>query len=195
MNLPATYDIGEKLKSQCEDFAKLMSLNNQAHEFNEISTKPRDQDSIYKDNLIGKIAEVGVYLWLATRGIYATTPDFTVIGKNKRDDGDITNKGKHISVKSTERGRCLLVHTGQLAWHRADVYFVCNSKPDSSKIKIRGYAFDDDLVSKDGQDVGKLSIFILKGECIPNTNAKLQADNFCIKDLQTDFDTLIRRLT
>lgn len=171
-----------------------MSHNNQAHEFNDADTKPRDQASIFKDNLIGKIAEVGVYLWLAKIGIYTSKPDFTVIGQNKRDDGDISYKGKHISVKSTERGRCLLVHTGQLAWHRADVYFVCNSSPTSSQTKIIGYAFDGDLVSSNGQDVGKLSSFIPKGGFIPNTKVKMQADNFCITDLRTDLDTLFNKL-
>jgi len=196
-------NLGVRVTRACEEFARIMGDMNQAHNFNNPLADKRSASKVSKDTLMGKLGEAGVILWLKTNGLAVSNLDLVILGVNKRDDGDVKCEGAEISIKTTERGGFLLVHTAQLKWELADIYIVCQS--GAGHIKMMGYAYKKDLINEDLYSdwinqsvdtkdlVGSRAELVLAGEKLPTKNFTMQATNIFIrpKNLRTDFYELL----
>ncbi len=213
-----TIQVEPELLKQCNEFARTMGAMNQAKEFNSNQVRARSADAVARDILIGKVAECAVWQYLVSKGVKMKPVDFEIKGEGVKDSGDLdTETGKQVSVKSTEFGRRLMVHTPQLYWDLADFYVVCNTVMDgdvaTGSVTIRGYAAQSDLVSLErlmehrerhrlaverrgewfvpdfAPDVcGSRSGYIKQGQQSPFGNFKMQSTNVWIDSPQLRTD-------
>lgn len=176
---------------RCREFSIAMGSMNQSHEFNNSGTSPRETEEISKDNFIGKLGECAVFKLMSSFGMDISPVDFEVIGANKKDSGDLVVNGKKVSVKSTEKGKYLLVHEGQLAWEDADLYILCQSSM-TSNVKLMGFATREDVLDSGQLEKwrnqqcafkhikGDLSEVVLVGDSLPDKSFRMQSSNLYI---------------
>jgi hypothetical protein len=177
---------------RCRAFSEEMGRLNQAYEFNNATTARRPPSEVARDNLIGKVAECAVRKLLSAIGLPVSAVDFTIIGENQRDAGDLTVNGKTISVKATEKGKYLLVHEQQLRWDISDLYILCKATNGRS-VELLGYAIKKDLINEDRISdwknkscdieliLGGVAKLVRESKSLPGKSFKMQATNLYIE--------------
>lgn len=192
--------LNEQEFSKCADFAKRCALNQQKIEFGQSDTKPRDTEEISRDNLIGKMAEAAFAKMVYDRCWIETELDFNYYPRGIWDDQDAVINGWRIDIKATRRGgQWMLIEWSKLNFRQkqnklSHVYVMASVNWDRAH----------DLPHREVELVGCASILKLKpginstevlrkGDCIPGTRTRLQADNYGIhfSNLNHDWDTIL----
>ena len=187
--------------AQCLAFSKRCANSQQRIEFGQHDTAPRAVAEISRDNMIGKMAEVAFSKMLKDVFGIHTELDFNYYPRGEWDDQDAVVNGWKIDVKATRKGgRWMLIEWSKLDFRQrqgklADLYVMAIVDWDRYR----------DLPSRRVELVGCASIMKLrhgvptthilrKGELIPETNTRLQADNFGISfsDLEKDWESVIQ---
>ena len=188
----------------CITFSKASAESQQAIEFGQHDTTPRKTQEIARDNLIGKMAEVAVARMLRENyGIHFPV-NFEIYPRGEWDDCDVQIKGWNIDIKSTRTGQWLLFEVDKLRMRQnqqinnlPDAVFMCRTPWDRDKdipigtVELIGAISLKMLLTPD-----KRILRLRKGEYIPNTRAKLQADNLAVNfsDLNHDWDMIIHHM-
>ena len=186
---------------QCFSFAKTCALNQQRIEFGQSDTAPRGTSEISRDNMIGKMAEVAFAKMLHNRYGINIELDFNYYPRGKWDDQDALINGWLIDVKATRKGgRWMLIEWSKLNFRQKQ-----NKLSHLYVMASVDWDRENDLPHREVDLVGCASIqkllpgvpttvILRKGECIPNTHTRLQADNYGIRfsDLETDWDMVIK---
>ena len=168
----------------CDLFSKESAKTQQAVEFGQKRTKPRSVEEIARDTMIGKMAEAAVarVLW---RDYKQHLPiNYQIYPMNDCDDEDIRVNGWTLDIKSTRKGKWLLLETAKVRYRMKtgtmpDVIVMCrtpwdekNDRPQGREVELIG------CISTQRLTGGKV---LKAGECIPGTGCRLQADNYGIK--------------
>ena len=180
---------------KCIAFSEESAKTQQQIEFGQKDTKPRSIDEIARDNLIGKMAEVAVSRMLREEyGIH--------FPRGEWDDCDVQIKAWTIDIKSTRSGKWLLFETSKLKMRQNQKI---NNLPDAVIMCRTPWDRDNDKPRGSVELIGAISVYALlkntnhrvlhlkKGDVIPNTKARLQADNLAIRfeDINHDWDKII----
>ncbi len=188
---------------QCNDFAKRCAENQQKIEFGQKDTARRSIQEIARDNLIGKIAEVAFAKMLREHYCITVSLDFKIYPRRVWDTEDAVINNWRIDIKATRRGRWLLIEWNKLNFRQIEnrlphLFVMARVAWESKKDFPIGTA---DLVGcvtldKLRPDV-EHTLVLKKGDCIPKTNTRLQADNYAIElgYLETDWDSIIKKIT
>ena len=197
-----TLTLTEEEMQKCIDFSKRSAESQQPIEFGQKDTKARPVDEIARDNLIGKMAEAAVARMLREEYKIHVPVNFEIYPRGEWDDCDIQIKAWTIDIKSTRIGQWLLFETNKLNMR---VNQEINNLPDAVIMCRTPWDKESDTPIGSVELVGAISTKTLltnkkivhrlkKGDYIPNTKAKLQADNLAVKfdDLNHDWDEIIK---
>ena len=197
-----TITLSELEMEKCLDFSKASAESQQAIEFGQRDTNPRPSKEIARDNLIGKMAEVAVARMLREEyGIHFPV-NFDIYPRGEWDDCDVQIRGWNIDIKSTRIGRWLLFEVDKLRMRKNQPI---NNLPDAVIMCRTPWDIDNDSPLGTVELVGTISLKSLlssdqrikrlkKGECIPGTRVRLQAENLAVhfNDLSHDWDQIIQ---
>ena len=171
---------------RCIDFSIKSAKSQQAVEFGQYDTIPRRIAEIARDNLIGKMAEAAVSQMLREDFGVHYAVNYEIYPKGEWDDFDMQINGWNVDIKSTRSGQWLLFDVDKLRMRQnqehnnlPDMIFMCRTPWDRIADKPVGTvdligAVSLGFLLSDSQDVKRLK----KGDYIPNTNTKLQAENY-----------------
>jgi hypothetical protein len=188
----------------CKEFSYQCAKNQQRIEFGQHDTLPRPETEIGRDNFIGKIAEAAFAKVLDQKyGIHIDL-DFNYYPRGSWDKQDAVINGWQIDVKGTRQGgKWMLIEWSKLSFrfrekNLSHLYVMASVQWDRKmnvpfgQVDLVGCAALSWLYP-DAPD----TLVLKKGECIPGTSAKLQADNFAIhfENLQGDWDKVINWIT
>ena len=190
--------------NKCVEFSRMCALNQQRIEFGQGDTTPRTMDEISRDNLIGKMAEVAFARMLHDVYRIDIELDFNYYPRGEWDDQDAVVNGWRIDVKATRKGgRWMLIE-----WSKLDFRQKQGKLSHLYAMAIVDWDRNRDLPNQRVEVVGCASVMKLrtgipttlvlrKGECIPGTNTRLQADNYGISfsDLEKDWESVIQFIT
>ena len=189
---------------KCIEFSKKSAETQQDIEFGQKDTKPRPTKEIARDNLIGKMAEVAVLRMLREKyGIHYPV-NYEIYPRGEWDDCDVKIGGWSIDIKSTRIGKWLLFETNKLKMRQSqkinnlDALIMCKTPWNMDKdepigtVELIGLISMKKLLSSDPK-VKHLK----KGDFIPNTKSKLQAENLAVAfdDLEHNWDMMIDYMT
>ena len=189
---------------KCIEFSKKSAETQQDIEFGQKDTKPRPTKEIARDNLIGKMAEVAVLRMLREKyGIHYPV-NYEIYPRGEWDDCDVKIGGWSIDIKSTRSGKWLLFETSKLKMRQnqkinnLDALIMCRTPWDREKdapigsVELIGLISMKKLLSAD-----PIVKHLRKGDCIPNTNARIQAENLAVAfdDLEHNWDMMIDYMT
>ena len=202
MNQYKTITLTPDEMQKCKMFSEESAKSQQDIEFGQKDTKPRPISEIARDNLIGKMAEVAVSRMLREEyGIHFPV-NFEIYPRGEWDDCDVQIKSWSIDIKSTRSGHWLLFETSKLKMRQnqkinnlPDAVFMCRTPWDRDTdspigtVELIGAISLEKLLSKDPK-VKHLK----KGDFIPNTKARLQAENLAVEfdDLNHDWEQIIK---
>ncbi len=187
--------------AKCIEFSKKSAESQQAIEFGQRDTKPRNTSEIARDNLIGKMTEAAVSRMLREEfGIHYPV-NFDIYPRGEWDDCDVQIKAWNIDIKSTRTGQWLLFEVDKLKMRQNQTI---NNLPDSIFMCRTPWNRDTDTPKGTVELVGAISLQTLlsdnsivkrlrKGDYIPKTKTKLQADNYAVNfsDLNHDWKVII----
>lgn len=189
---------------KCVDFSQKSAETQQDIEFGQKDTKPRPTKEIARDNLIGKMAEVAVLRMLREKyGIHYPV-NYEIYPRGEWDDCDVKIGGWSIDIKSTRSGKWLLFETSKLKMRQnqkinnLDALIMCRTPWDRDKDAPKGSVELIGLISmKKLLSADPIVKHLKKGDCIPNTNARLQAENLAVAfdDLEHNWDMMIDYMT
>ena len=199
-NIRLTADELEK----CIAFSTISAQNQQAIEFGQHTTQARGTSEIARDNLIGKIAEVAFSKMMSENYGIDVPLDFNYYPRGQWDDQDAVLNGWRIDVKGTRIGdRWMLIEWNKLNFRQRDnnlshVYMMFSvdwnrdTDEPTGRVSYEGAA----SLSKLNPNCNTTKT-LRKGDAIPGTRTKLQADNYGIHfpDLHKDLDYLVGYLT
>ncbi|SFP37079.1 hypothetical protein SAMN02910344_01211 [Ruminobacter amylophilus] len=186
---------------RCVDFSKESAKSQQAIEFGQSDTVPRRIAEIARDNLIGKMAEVAITHMLREDFGLHFTVNFDIYPRGEWDDFDVQINGWNVDIKSTRIGQWLLFEVDKLRMRQnqkynnlPDAIFMCrtpwNRELDEPKgtVELIGAVSLKNLLSNNSKVVR-----LKKGDFIPNTRAKLQAENYGIhfSNISSDWGSII----
>lgn len=189
---------------KCVEFSQKSAETQQDIEFGQKDTKPRPTKEIARDNLIGKMAEVAVLRMLREKyGIHYPV-NYEIYPRGEWDDCDVKIGGWSIDIKSTRIGKWLLFETNKLKMRQSqkinnlDALIMCKTPWNMDKdepigtVELIGLISMKKLLSSDPK-VKHLK----KGDFIPNTKSKLQAENLAVAfdDLEHNWDMMIDYMT
>lgn len=189
---------------KCIEFSQKSAETQQDIEFGQKDTKPRPTKEIARDNLIGKMAEVAVLRMLREKyGIHYPV-NYEIYPRGEWDDCDVKIGGWSIDIKSTRIGKWLLFETNKLKMRQSqkinnlDALIMCKTPWNMDKdepigtVELIGLISMKKLLSSDPK-VKHLK----KGDFIPNTKSKLQAENLAVAfdDLEHNWDMMIDYMT
>lgn len=189
---------------KCIEFSQKSAETQQDIEFGQKDTKPRPTKEIARDNLIGKMAEVAVLRMLREKyGIHYPV-NYEIYPRGEWDDCDVKIGGWSIDIKSTRIGKWLLFETNKLKMRQSqknnnlDALIMCKTPWNMDKdepigtVELIGLISMRKLLSSDPK-VKHLK----KGDFIPNTKSKLQAENLAVAfdDLEHNWDMMIDYMT
>lgn len=196
-----TIALSEDEMNRCKEFSLKSAMTQQAVEFGQKNTKPRDTKEIARDNMIGKMAEVAVNKMLRRDfGIHYPV-NFDIYGRGEWDDCDVQIRSWSIDIKSTRVGRWLLIELNKLRMRQRqsidnipDAIFMCRTRWDMEKdeptgsVELIGCTSINNLV--------KNGTRIKRGSLLPNTSVKMMADNFGIRidELNHDWEQIISHM-
>jgi len=189
---------------KCIEFSQKSAETQQDIEFGQKDTKPRPTKEIARDNLIGKMAEVAVLRMLREKyGIHYPV-NYEIYPRGEWDDCDVKIGGWSIDIKSTRSGKWLLFETSKLKMRQnqkinnLDALIMCRTPWDREKDAPKGSVELIGLISmKKLLSADPIVKHLRKGDCIPNTNARLQAENLAVAfdDLEHNWDMMIDYMT
>ena len=181
---------------RCRVFAYTSAQTQQAIEFGQKTTAERDKEEGGRDTWIGKIGEVIVAKAAEKRfGIHVDL-DFSYYPRGQWDDQDFLINGWRIDVKAMREGaRWLFVEWNKLCFRQqyhnlSHAYIAVSVGWDRDSDKPTGGGVIKGIASLDKlSTASEKTAVLMKGDLIPGTNTRLQADNYGIrfKDL-SDFD-------
>lgn len=173
----------------CEAFSQECAPRQQAIEFGEGSTAERDRKERERDILIGKMGEIGVSKVLSQKYGIQSPVNLNVYPKYVCDDFDLVINGWNAEVKTTrDTGWHLMITREKVEkWRKdnklPDVIISCKApwdrvtdKPAKHAINIIG------CISMGRFLEGWNCQRVQKGQTIPGTNTRAQADNYVIDD-------------
>lgn len=179
--------LDEQEFERCLEFSHRCAQNQQQIEFGQADTKPRSIAEIGRDNLIGKMAEVAFAKMLRERCGIEIDLDFNYYPRGKWDDQDAEINGWRIDIKATRKGgEWMLIEWSKLDFRQkqdklSHLYVMASVDWDRERdlprreVDLVGCA----SIKKLRPGISSTKVF-RKGTCIPNTNARLQADNYAI---------------
>lgn len=184
----------------CWEFSLRSAENQQEIEFGQADTQPRPVNEIARDNFIGKLAEAAFQKFLRENYSINIELDFNYYPRRQWDDQDALINGWIIDVKGTRTGsRWFLIELNKLEFRRNEGrlpdFFVSavvgwDRKADEALgfVDIMGYTHIDEI--KPGATG---TVYIKKGDPIPGTQTKMQADNFGRRftGLNSDWDKFV----
>lgn len=195
--------IPKNLMNQCQEFARDAAETHQRIEFGEQSTNQRSFKEVERDILIGKMAEVA--FWIYAKRLYELNfeLDWGIYPRGIWDKADVEVNKWLIDIKaSRNKANWLLVELNKINFRKehgeSPDFFVLastawNMQTDNPKnlVALKGYAH----ISEMNKDIPK-TLLLKKGNFIPNTYAKLQADNFArnASDLNDKWNMLFSKL-
>lgn len=191
------FTLTEGEMNECTIFSERCAENQQEIEFGEEDTNPRTPEEIARDNLIGKIAEVGFKKLMERDYNIFVNLDFEYYPRGVWDKQDAIINGWRIDVKGTRSGgKWLLIEWNKLKFRKKEnllshFYIMASvgwnrecDKPDG-KVDIIGYSTLGQL------KIGYPGTMVLdKNDLIPNTKTHLQSKNFARKfdNLENNWD-------
>lgn len=190
----------EEELAKCIEFSSTSAPNQQAIEFGQHTTKARSSQEIARDNLIGKIAEIAFSKMMKENYGIDVALDFNYYPRGKWDDQDAVINGWRIDIKGTRKGgHWMLIEWNKLNFRQrhnnlSHVYLMFTVDWDRNKDLPTGKVSYEGAVSLEKLRHGYSTTRILrKGDLIPGTNTRLQADNYGIhyKDLYKHLNHLV----
>lgn len=194
----------EEELAKCIEFSHTSAPNQQAIEFGQHTTKARSSQEIARDNLIGKIAEIAFSKMMKENYGIDVALDFNYYPRGQWDSQDAVINGWRIDVKGTRKGgHWMLIEWNKLNFRQrhnnlSHVYLMFTVDWDRNKDLPTGKVSYEGAVSLEKLRQSCPTTRILrKGDVIPGTNTRLQADNYGIhfNDLYKHLNTLIKYLT
>lgn len=193
--------LSEEQMQMCYGFSIKCAENQQQIEFGQSDTVPRSIKEIGRDNLIGKIAEVAFAEMLKICYGIVVHLDFEYYPRGEWDGQDTIINGWRIDIKGTRQGgKWMLIEWSKLSFRQNDndlshifvmtsVEWNRDTDTPTGKVDIVGSA----SINKLRRDSPKTCV-LMKGDYIPGTKTRLQADNFAIhfNDLYHDWDIVIK---
>jgi len=189
--------------NQCKVFSNRCAETQQAIEFGQRDTKKRSINKIARDNLIGKLAEVGFAKLLKNGYETHVDLDFEYYPRGMWDANDACINGWLVDVKGTRPGAEWLL----VEWNK--LHFRAKEKklPHIFVMAIVGWRREDDTPTGSVSMVGfceldflthdsKKAYILRKGRKLPGKNRTLQADNYGvpIRRLNKDWDNLVAKI-
>lgn len=182
----------------CVLFSEKSARSQQQIEFGNKSTSKRSIREIREDTLCGKMGEVAVVKLLREEYDIHIPVNYEVYPCGDWDDEDIFIRGLSIDVKATQKGRYLLLERTKVEFRKRqgklpDIIIMCRADIEKMQAEIIGCISMSKLTDPGNPKVKKL----LAGECIPGTQVRLQADNYCVEfedlcDVKTAFDYILK---
>ena len=173
----------------CVQFSNESAKSQQDIEFGQKSTAPRSIKEIARDNLIGKMAEVGVAKMLREDYQLHVPINYEIYPRGEWDDNDIEVNRWTIDIKSTRKGHYLLLEHNKVNFRREhgnlpDMIIMCRTPwnedtdlPADQTVELIGCISLKKLLDPKSTFVYNLRA----GECIPGTRSKLQAANYAVE--------------
>jgi hypothetical protein len=175
---------------RCRIFAETSLPGMQAIEFGQTDTAPRGRAEMVHDGAVGKMGEIAVSRFLRERYKLHCPVDFGIDPAGECDDNDLQIKAWSVDVKTTVRGKWLLFDA------------------DKFRMRVRSGTVPDAIIGcrASGADIdiaGAITTAALlrlrtlkKGECIPGTDCRLQAENIGVPldRLNSQWDTIIAQM-
>lgn len=202
---PDSIEITEQELRQCIDFAKRSAPTQQDIEFGQHDMAPRSVNEVSRDTLIGKIAEVAFAKIMHENYGIDIELDFEVYPRGQYDAQDAVVNDWRIDVKGTRQGgHYLLVEWNKLDFRQLEdrlshVYAMFSvgwdrKRDEPNRIVKYAGAVTLRALAKDVEWINTLTL--RKGECIPGTRARLQADNYGIEfnELNRNLDGLVHAM-
>ena len=198
---------------RCKNFARESARTQQAIEFGNRNVPRRSEQEIARDNLIGKLAEVAFANFLEQEFRIHCELDFEIYAQGVWDREDLLIYNQPVDIKATRPGgRWLLVELNKLEFRKNEnrlpfCFLFARTGWDRVKdeptgeVDLTGYALLEQICHVD--EIGTRSEkickgiegtqFLAAGQCIPNTQVSLQADNCArpVRLLNTDWSSLI----
>ena len=193
----------EEELAKCVEFSSTSAPNQQAIEFGQHTTKARSSQEIARDNLIGKIAEIAFSKMMKENCGIDVALDFNYYPRGKWDDQDAVINGWRIDIKGTRKGgHWMLIEWNKLNFRQrhnnlSHVYLMFTVDWDRNEDLPTGKVSYEGAVSLEKLRHGCPTTRVLrKGDYIPGTNARLQADNYGIhyNDLYKHLNHLVSYL-
>jgi len=189
---------------KCREFSYECAKNQQQIEFGQSDTAARGVTEIGRDNLIGKVAEVAFSKMMMEKYDIPVHLDFSYYPRGLWDAQDATINGWRIDVKGTRKGgKWLLVEWSKLNFRKkegklshlyvmASVMWNRTDETPARQVDIVGCASLRKLLP----NVPTTKV-LRKGDFIPNTKTRLQADNYAIhfSDLFKDWNAVVGEIT
>lgn len=183
--------IPDEIRERCRMFAEESCRTQQAIEFGQRDTAPRKAQEVAQDTFLGKLGEVAVAHFLRRKyGIHAPL-DWEVYPAFEADDCDIQIKAWSIDVKTTARGKWLLFDSDKMLQRLRqgnvpDAVIGCRCE-DGKTVYIMGAIATTNLLS---------GAVLKKGDYLPGTECRLQADNYGIQmeKLNNDWDKIVKTM-
>lgn len=177
----------EEELAKCIDFSSTSAPNQQAIEFGQHTTKARSSREIARDNLIGKIAEVAFSKMMKENYGINVILDFNYYPRGQWDSQDAVINGWRIDIKGTRKGgHWMLIEWNKLNFRQrynnlSHVYLMFTVDWDRNKDLPTGKVSYEGAVSLEKLRHSCPTTRVLrKGDFIPGTNTRLQADNYGI---------------
>ncbi len=171
---------------KCREFSAKSALQQQEKEYGESKTKPRSEEEIAHDNLIGKIAEVAFSKMMKADFNIDIDLDFEYYPRGKWDSQDAEYNGWKIDVKGTCTGHWMLIEWNKLEFRQKDdelshlyVMFSVDWKDGNptGRVVYRGYA----TLARLSKEFPKTEVLRM-GSALPGTMLEsLQTDNYGIR--------------
>ncbi len=189
--------------NQCINFASVSALTQQDIEFGQHDIAPRPVEEVSRDTLIGKIAEVAFAKLLHENYGTEIELDFNIYPRGEYDAHDASINGWNIDVKGTRQGGHYLL----VEWNKLDFRQLENRLSHIYAMFSVGWDRNTDWPNRHIAYAGAVTLRALKenpdyintlvlrkGDYIPGTKTRLQADNYGIEfhDLNKNIDGLIR---
>lgn len=177
----------------CLEFAKKSAPTQQAIEYGQHTTAPRDVTEIERDNQIGKIAEVAFKRIIEKE--YPKTGkialDFDIYKRGEYDDHDAVIHGHTIDIKATrEGGEWFLIEWNKLRFRAKEgklphyfTFFTVgwNRKTDkpTGTACLEGF-IPTEWLNREHAAKDDRILILHQGDKIPGKGSILQADNYAI---------------
>ena len=172
---------------KCIEFSRTSAPNQQAIEFGQRTTQARGTGEIARDNLIGKIAEVAFRKMMKENYGIDVPLDFNYYPRGQWDNQDAVINGWRIDVKGTRRGgQWMLIEWNKLNFRQRDnnlshVYVMFSVDWDRETDRPTGRVSYEGAASLEKlRPDCKTTKVLRKGDTLPGTRTKLQADNYGI---------------
>lgn len=193
----------DKQMARCREFSEECAKQQQQKEFGQSDTAKRRIKEIARDNLIGKIAEVAFADFIESKYGISIELDFNYYPMQVWGEDDAAINGWKIDIKATKQGgKWMLIEWNKLSFRKAEnklphLFVMLSVGWDRESDEPAGFADLRGFFPTNRLAVNEKKVEVLrKHTFIPNTQCRLQADNFGVAfdKLYTDWDWLINKI-